>query len=281
MTEAEWLASEDPAVMLRHLFDGPLSHPRLQGRPIAVSDRKLRLFGCACMRLTRPFAADCEVSKWDLLAVEAAEKLADNPSWEASQEALEAGQLSGRQGVLWLTEDSGVFAATQWANVWAANTAAHAALLREIVGNPWRPIRCSVSGHPLGSDTVAIQNGVHTGCDCRWITPTVLSLAEAAYEERARVWKGREHDHDEGTGWQDAGHLDPNRLAVLADALEEAGCDNKRILEHLRIGPTNRHSKGCGTRYRGCAPDCPKDQWERNGPHVRGCHVIDAILGKE
>jgi len=25
------------------------------------------------------------------------------------------------------------------------------------------------------------------------------------------------------------------------------------------------HASGCGTRYRGCAPDCPKDTWERTG----------------
>jgi len=40
---------------------------------------------------------------------------------------------------------------------------------------------------------------------------------------------------------------------ILADALEDAGCDNADILSHLR-GP---------------------------GPHVRGCWVMDAILGKE
>src|SRR5262249_31445777 len=42
------------------------------------------------------------------------------------------------------------------------------------------------------------------------------------------------------------------RLAVLADALEEAGCGKPAILGHLR------------------SP----------GPHVRGCWVVDALLGK-
>jgi hypothetical protein len=40
---------------------------------------------------------------------------------------------------------------------------------------------------------------------------------------------------------------------VLADALEEAGCDNADILSHLR------------------SP----------GPHVRGRHDLDLLLGKE
>jgi hypothetical protein len=42
-------------------------------------------------------------------------------------------------------------------------------------------------------------------------------------------------------------------LPILADALEEAGYADAALLEHLR-GP---------------------------GPHVRGCWVVDLILGKE
>jgi hypothetical protein len=42
-------------------------------------------------------------------------------------------------------------------------------------------------------------------------------------------------------------------LPVLADALEEAGCDDADLLGHLR-GP---------------------------GPHVRGCWAVDLLLGKE
>jgi hypothetical protein len=50
-----------------------------------------------------------------------------------------------------------------------------------------------------------------------------------------------------------SGHLDPARLAVLADALEESGCATPEILFHLR-GP---------------------------GPHVRGCFVLDALPGRD
>jgi hypothetical protein len=74
-------------------------------------------------------------------------------------------------------------------------------------------------------------------CNPAWFTPTVTSLATAAYEYRARF----------------SGELDTLRLAVLADALEEAGCDNADILSHLR-GP---------------------------GPHVRGCWPVDLLLTKE
>ncbi len=66
--------------------------------------------------------------------------------------------------------------------------------------------------------------------------PAVLPLAQAAYDERLPP----------------SGHLDPARLAVLSDALEEAGCTDAGLLGHLR------------------SP----------GPHVRGCWALDLVLGK-
>jgi hypothetical protein len=49
------------------------------------------------------------------------------------------------------------------------------------------------------------------------------------------------------------GRLDTTRFGVLGDALEDAGCTDTEILAHCR-GP---------------------------GPHVRGCWVVDLLLGKE
>jgi hypothetical protein len=48
--------------------------------------------------------------------------------------------------------------------------------------------------------------------------------------------------------------LDPQRLAVLGDALEEAGCQDPDILGHLR---------------------------QQGAVLVRGCHVLDLILSKD
>jgi hypothetical protein len=70
--------------------------------------------------------------------------------------------------------------------------------------------------------------------DLNWLTPTVQALATTAYEQRS----------------SSSGELDATRLAVLADAVEEAGCTDPAILGHLR-GP---------------------------GLHVRGCQVLDQIL---
>src|SRR5262249_11902290 len=51
-----------------------------------------------------------------------------------------------------------------------------------------------------------------------WRPPTPPNRAEAAYAAPPLP----------------AGTLDPDRLAVLADALEDAGCDNVDLLSHLR-----------------------------------------------
>jgi hypothetical protein len=91
---------------------------------------------------------------------------------------------------------------------------AQAGLLRCIFGNPFRPATLDFA--------------------CR--TSAVISLATAAYEERDLP----------------SGHLDPARLVILADALEDGGADPD-LVDHLR-GP---------------------------GPHVRGCWAVDLILSKD
>jgi hypothetical protein len=92
---------------------------------------------------------------------------------------------------------------------------AQARMLHDIFGNPYRPI-----------DIPSV-----------WLTPIVLSLAEATYEERNLP----------------TGKLDNARLAILADALEDAGCTNAVILNHCR----------------------------QAGEHYRGCWLVDLLLGKE
>jgi hypothetical protein len=62
-----------------------------------------------------------------------------------------------------------------------------------------------------------------------WRTETVVALAAGIYAECAF-----------------------DRMPILADALEEAGCDSADVLSHCR-GP---------------------------GPHVRGCWVVDRVLDK-
>jgi hypothetical protein len=77
-----------------------------------------------------------------------------------------------------------------------------AALLRCIFGNPFSPPPCAAGAG-------VSQHG-----------RVVNSLARAAYENRQLP----------------AGLLENARLVVLADALEEAGCEDRQILDHVRAG---------------------------------------------
>ena len=68
-------------------------------------------------------------------------------------------------------------------------------------------------------------------------TAGIVAIAQAAYDHRSLP----------------SGHLELDRLGVLADALEEAGCESADILNHLR----------------------------QPGQRVRGCWAVDLVLAKE
>ncbi len=87
--------------------------------------------------------------------------------------------------------------------------------------------RC-VFGHLFWQDSI-LDDTVLDPAILQWNDGTVRRIAQAIYDQRA-------FDH----------------MPILADALEDAGCDNADILNHCRNG----------------------------GEHVRGCWVIDLLLGK-
>jgi hypothetical protein len=272
MDESSWLACSDPRSMLEFLGE-------------SASERKRRLFASGCcrrvwsllgnnsckavkaaekhaegilgpeaLRRTREAAARCREgnTKWRSLqgrCAVAANAAACSAAGEgdvaraAAHHAAAAsavldveGRISGRLVSVMGAGDSGLRLAwwrrhyrkdrrmrdrrrearvTQNSeDAWWAESRAQADLLR-CVFSPFRPAGCVTSS--------------------AWLTPVVESLACAAYEERSLP----------------SGELDPLRLAVLADALEESGCLNEVILAHLREA----------------------------GPHVRGCFALDALLG--
>jgi hypothetical protein len=223
MTEAEWMACADPQTMLDFL----------RGK---ASDRKLRLFACACCRriwhLLSYDRSRCLVEKIEQYADSQLTIFEVSAAWEmheqarsnydfkapwyaamasvadTRQTAREAAEAAGCE-VWWesIPEDDPILSVVHSSGRHAAQET-QCRLLRDIFGNLFRPVTI----HPTR------------------LTPTVFHLAEAVYDERAF-----------------------NCLPILADALEEAGCSNTEILAHCR-GP---------------------------GPHVRGCWVIDLLLGKE
>lgn len=214
MTEQEWLSCNDPDPFQDLLMD-------------IASDRKWRLFVCGCahrlwdhlsdarsrhaVELSEEFA-DGLVTKTVLDEVERNARQAwyeiatnriDSPAEHAAAGAFMSANTTGifqRLGIVW-----------RFAHAAAdrlAEKAIQTAILRDIFGNPFRPI------------TV----------DPRWRTETVVGLARGIYDERAF-----------------------ERMPILADALEEAGCESADVLRHCR----------------------------EPGEHVRGCWVVDLLLGKQ
>lgn len=315
MTEQEWLVCDNPKRMYDFLmWEGKTSSGGVVHKPWRPSDRKLRLFVQASRdgdKMTvHPYAT------WADFAVEVA-----------------------RRGNTYF----------DGATVPTHDPPALASLLREIVGNPLRPVTlpagppvtchiCDGSGreaeptygpsqvltHCGGPtreryDTGGVRDGhpsrwcprccaaflpEHTGyrrtaepcacCKgrrtlpgrCPWFTPTVLSLTNAAW--------------DDGT-------FCPDRLAVLSDALEEAGCEEERLLRHLRGEEVCSECMGTGwteiAMHPKCGPEagldvlyileppthtpfpcqtCNGTGWRPMVyPHVPGCWVLDLLLNKE
>jgi hypothetical protein len=239
MTEAEWLAATDPEPMLVAL--------RLARKD---SEQKLRLFGVACCRRvwsllddersrraveTAEQYADGRASLHQLAAARAEGKAAHTEAQAAARAgnasrcvpasgaAYRVARLDAVRGASDVTNSCPF--AVSGVRRQAANPAhlgelsVQADILRDIFGNPFR-------GKPAIDPSWLAWNG-----------GTVRRLAASAYEERVLP----------------SGELDGARLAVLADALEEAGCHREVILGHLR---------------------------QPGSVHVRGCWVLDLLLGK-
>lgn len=231
MTEVEWLACEDPTKMLLSV-----KHRRtIQKR---VKQRKQHLFAVACCRRLPPLLDD-ERSRH---CIEVVERFADD---RATTEELQAAEMEARENWLHNAADDTAFTCLQLCaeevdGLHVSTTAISAAFRRQQTDadKPFDPLGGRRSGACPSEERAQCElirdifgNSFRTiPIEPKWLSEIVSSLASGIYADRAF-----------------------DRLPILADALEEAGCSDIDILGHLR------------------SP----------GLHVRGCWVLDLLLQKE
>jgi hypothetical protein len=224
MTEKEWVAGGDLKKMLKYL------HKR-------ANERKRRLFAVACCRRVWTHLRGPQCHE----ALETAERYADDlvPASElseAEEKAHEAYTIARQAGFEASVMASDAVYATTCAGVgWdIAEMAAQRAAAAVAAGAPkgqTRPARVAEVSAQLALLRDVFGNPFRTiAVDPAWRTPDVVALAAGIYEERAF-----------------------DRMPILADALQDAGCDSDDILNHLR---------------------------DPHAAHVRGCWALDLILGK-
>lgn len=210
MDEIEWFGGSDPTRMLVFFRN-------------RASDRKLRYFACACCeRIAHLFSGDS-----DLEAIGTVERFADGQGTQTELAALHI-----RMTMAALFEATGEDAA----GTAASTSTVCAAVLAE---------QHADVNHPKGQgDYFAAESGERKAqsrllCDIfgspfrpvtfdpAWRTSTAVAVAQQMYDSR-----------------------DFSAMPILADALQDAGCEDKQVLLHCRGG----------------------------GPHVRGCWVVDQVL---
>lgn len=183
MTEAEWLTSSDCSALLQYAWD-------------KVSDRKLRLFACACCRRVKSLLPADRGS----LVVRMAERFADGlanldeleGTWQGERPLLASkfGTTAAVYGTLWAVSWSTAWAAADGASRESANAqfSGQADLLREIVGNPFRqtavPLEWPVT-------VVRLAEALYQGADCDFALHD--ALLEAGCVELAEHFSGIEH----------------------------------------------------------------------------------------
>jgi hypothetical protein len=198
---------------------------------MACSERKLRLYACAC---AEPAAGQSRARAHFASVLLAAERLAEGVSRSdevrlAGEQALSLEVASPRnQASL-----AGAVSCTLEREAYRGACGTVADLLRyerevssEVDAGFYSDLLRCVFGNPYRGLNVGFRP---VKLDPRWLTSTVAQLATGVYADRAF-----------------------DRLPILADALQDAGCDDDHVLTHLR-GP---------------------------GPHARGCWVVDLVLGK-
>src|ERR1700677_388993 len=270
MTEQEWQRSNDPKAMIKHLRYGHGLPGEAWGPLKCASDRKLRLFIAA---VEREWCGD-RASVTDVAAFEVMERLADcdGERWQGERDRLRFS---------WSLSGLAVDDAAECVRIHNSegDPALWANLLREIVGNPFRPVKVVKQSlqYLVTSKYRVIGDPSDRRCELipDWLTDNVLRSAQQAYDRR-----------------------DWDALPILADVLEEAGCEEQALMGHLR-STRCKLCKGEGKIDRPiiCGPNTSEEKMRRiadeaGGPiicppckgviwcnHVLVCWALDLILG--
>jgi hypothetical protein len=235
MTEAEWLACEDPTPLMASLQRN-------------ASDRKLRLFAVACRRRIEPILARDRPDRYEdgRQAVLTSERYADGrATGEELREAYYAAEFCLGGDGYQPFRDVACHDRSDLVDMPMKT-------LDELLGSEFLRLRDPTDPDHLPLEARKVIEAVERqemaiqvlflrdifGNPFRrrpkikkaWRTDTAMSLARTTYEAR-----------------------DFSAMPILADALQDAGCDSDDVLNHCR----------------------------RDGPHIRGCWVVDLVLGKE
>lgn len=224
MTEQDWLSCTDPTRMLGLLSEGPRNLAR-------ATNRKLRLFCCACCRQLWDTAPIGETGRY---AVVTGEKLADG-GMAASREEWQA-LIAARDKEHWPSpswtalymasaaiELDVVAMSREWVNRRMDIVSHHhqAMILRDIFGNPWRPW-----GNPWRKELISVLTA-NVPLGTRLFPHACFSWNDRALERMAQeIYDNRSFEN----------------MGILHDALIDSGCDDEDILGHC-LEPY--HTKGC------------------------------------
>ncbi len=189
-----------------------------------ASERELQLFGVACCRRVFSWSTSLTLT----VAIDAQERFADG--WGASDELLRLRQAARRIG----------YPAGPAHYEPLARLARAVSLLPRYYDDMYcdqirEVARETCDGEGGKADIASLLRDIFgnpyrsVAVEPAWLTSDVLLLARGIYAEKAF-----------------------DRMPILADALQDAGCDNPDVLNHCR----------------------------GDGPHVRGCWVVDLVLGK-
>ena len=201
-----------------------------------ITDRKIRLFVVECLRMYRSLVPDAATRT----VIDSLERFADDPLKLPEVEAAIRSLEMWNQGSS--PHEPVMRAATACCGNWSDSAGEYRVAIESLIAALPRFDAYSSWASWRSSTPQAVQLKFLKQLRCimgnpfrpiafvpSWRTETAVALATGIYAERAF-----------------------DRMPILADALEEAGCDSADVLSHCR-GP---------------------------GPHARGCWVVDSVLGK-